>query len=319
MNLAQSIKLIFIAIFVFQALPETAQSAERVRVLATFSILGDMVERVGGQHVTVTTLVGPDGDTHVYKPTPAAAKAMSKSEVLIVNGLEFEGWLDRLVEAADFKGKRVVATNGIDAIPYEEGEGHDDHAKDKHDDHAHHDHHDHGEFDPHAWQSLKNAMVYVNNIAAALSEIDPNNAATFNKNRIAYIAEIKALDKDIRAMVARLPQDRRTVVTSHDAFQYFGREYGLKFLAPQGLSTDSEASAKDVAHLIKQMRAKNISAVFLENITDPRLIKQIAKETGANVGGTLYPGALSGPNGPASTYLKMIRHNATMLTRALGS
>ena len=162
-------------------------------------------------------------------------------------------------------------------------------------------------------------MIYVNNIAAALAVISPNNAAEFYKNRAAYIAEIKALDAQIHQMVAGLPEDRRTVVTSHDAFQYFGRSYGLTFLAPQGLSTESEASAKDVAHLIEQMRAKRISAVFVENITDARLIKQIAKETGATVGGTLYPGALSGADGPASTYLKMIRHNATMLTRALGS
>ena len=324
MNFGKSIKLTLTVILITLALPVTAHSAEKIKALATFSILGDMVKRIGGQHVVVTTLVGPDGDTHVYRPTPAAAKAMSESDLLIVNGLEFEGWLDRLVEASDFKGERVVATKGIDAIPYGDSEGHDEHAKDKHDDHAkdkhdEHAHHDHGEFDPHAWQSLENAAIYVNNIAAALAAISPNNAAEFYKNRAAYIAEIKALDAQIHQMVAGLPEDRRTVVTSHDAFQYFGRSYGLTFLAPQGLSTESEASAKDVAHLIEQMRAKRISAVFVENITDARLIKQIAKETGATVGGTLYPGALSGPDGPASTYLKMIRHNATMLTRALGS
>ena len=348
MNFGKSIKLTLTVILITLALPVTAHSAEKIKALATFSILGDMVKRIGGQHVVVTTLVGPDGDTHVYRPTPAAAKAMSESDLLIVNGLEFEGWLDRLVEASDFKGERVVATKGIDAIPYGDSEGHDEHAKDKHDDHAkdkhdehakdkhddhakdkhdehakdkhdEHAHHDHGEFDPHAWQSLTNAVIYVNNIAAALAVISPNNAAEFYKNRAAYIAEIKALDAQIHQMVAGLPEDRRTVVTSHDAFQYFGRSYGLTFLAPQGLSTESEASAKDVAHLIEQMRAKRISAVFVENITDARLIKQIAKETGATVGGTLYPGALSGPDGPASTYLKMIRHNATMLTQALGS
>ena len=316
MKFGKSIKLIFTAIFVSLALPVTAHSAEKVKILATFSILGDMVERIGGQHVNITTLIGPDGDTHVYRPTPAAAKSMRESDLLVFNGLEFEGWLDRLVEASGFNGKRVVATTGIDAIPYEEGDDHDEHAKDKHDDHAHH---DHGEFDPHAWQSLANAIIYVNNITAALAQIAPANATTFYQNRAAYIAEIKALDAQIHQMVAGLPEDRRTVVTSHDAFQYFGRSYGLTFLAPQGLSTESEASAKDVAHLIEQMRAKRISAIFVENITDPRLITQIAKETGATVGGTLYPGALSAPDGPASTYLKMIRHNATMLAGALGS
>jgi len=170
-----------------------------------------------------------------------------------------------------------------------------------------------------AWQSLANAMVYINNITAALAQIDPDNAVKFYKNRAAYIVEVKELDEQIREMVARLPKNRRTVVTSHDAFQYFGLDYGINFLAPQGLSTASEASAQDVARLITQMSAKDISAIFVENITDPRLIQQIAKETGATVGGTLYPGALSGPDGPAPTYLKMIRHNATMLTSALRS
>jgi zinc/manganese transport system substrate-binding protein len=317
--------LIFASLLVLLALPVTAHSAEKIRVLATFSILGDMVKRIGGQHVVVTTLVGPDGDTHVYRPTPAAAKAMNEANLLIVNGLGFEGWLDRLVEASGFNGSRVVVTKGIEAIPYKEGNDHDEHSKDKHDEHSKDKHdddhasHDHGAFDPHAWQSLVNAEIYVNNITAALAQIAPNNAAKFYQNRAVYIAEIKELDRYIREMVASLSQNNRTVVTSHDAFQYFGRDYGLTFIAPQGLSTESEASAKDVAHLIKQIRAKHISAVFIENVADPRLIQQIAKETGVTIGGTLYPGALSWPNGPAFTYLRMLRHNATMLIQALGS
>jgi len=323
--------------------PVAAQSTEPTRVVASFSILGDMVKRIGGEHVAVTTLVGPDGDTHVYQPTPGDARALSRAQVLIVNGLEFEGWIDRLVIASDFNGLRVIATKGIDAIPFENGHDengehkhahdHDDHAK--HEEHGHgkkhehhaeassHDHgdahHHHGAFDPHAWQSLRHGVTYVENITAALATADPANAATFYGNRATYVAEIEALDADIRRIVAGLPADRRTVVTSHDAFQYFGREYGLTFLAPQGLSTESEASARDVAHLIKQMREKRVSAVFVENITDSRLLEQIARETGATIGGTLYPGALSGPDGPAPTYLDMMRHNATTLAQALGS
>lgn len=310
------------------AAPVAAQSGEPARVVATFSILGDMVQRIGGDHVTVTTLVGPNGDTHVYQPTPAAARAVSEAQVLIVNGLEFEGWLDRLTDASDFDGLRVVATTGIDPIAFEDG--HDDHAGEEHhddegDDHAeeaHHDdedHHDHGAFDPHAWQSLKNAVTYADNITAALALNDPDNATAFYQNRAAYVAEIEALDAEIHDIVASLPENRRTVVTSHDAFQYFGRDYGLTFLAPQGWSTESEASAQDVAGLIKQMRAEGISAVFVENITDSRLLEQIANETGASIGGTLYPGALSGPDGPAPTYLDMMRHNANALAQSLGS
>ncbi len=334
--------------------PAAAQPTEQIPVVATFSILGDMVERIGGKHVAVTTLVGPDGDTHVYQPTPAAARSVSEAQVLFVNGLEFEGWLDRLIDASDFDGLRVVATKGIEPIAYEDGEdhaqhddhadsghdhgkhegedhakhdhgdGHDDHAEEAghdHEDHAEtgHDHHHHGAFDPHAWQSLGNAVFYVNNITAALAQSDPANAADFYQNRAAYVAEIEALDAEIREMVASLPANRRTVVTSHDAFQYFGRDYGLTFLAPQGLSTESEVSAQDVARLIEQMRAEDISAVFVENITDSRLLEQIANETGATIGGTLYPGALSSPDGPAPTYLDMMRHNATTLAQALSS
>ena len=353
--------------------PVAAQSTKPVPVVATFSILGDMVERIGGEHVAVTTLVGPDGDAHVYKPTPADARAVSQAKVLIVNGLEFEGWLDRLIDASDFAGLRVVATQGVEPIAFDEEDHHEgeDHAEDDHDDHGHDDHghddhghddhghgekhaeaghdddhgqddhghgekhaeashddhghddhhagHDHGAFDPHAWQSLKNAVIYVDNITAALAKADPANAAVYYGNRAAYVAEIEALDADIRKIVGRLPNDRRTVVTSHDAFQYFGRDYGLTFLAPQGLSTESEASAQDVARLIEQMRDENISAVFVENITDSRLLKQIANETGATIGGTLYPGALSGPDGPAPTYLDMMRHNAMTLAQALSS
>ncbi len=338
------IACLFIASAIIQmGLIPTAKSSEQIKVVATFSILGDMVNRIGGDHVLLTTLVGPNGDTHVYKPTPNAAKALSEADVLFVNGLDFEGWITRLIEASGFDGRKVVATSGVKAIAYEEEGGHDDHSDEKHDKHADddhsdekhdkhadddhsdekhndaHAHHDHGEFDPHAWQSLSSAIVYVDNITAALAQFAPRKATKFYQNRESYIAEIEALHRQIQKITASLPQNRRTVVTSHDAFQYFGRDYGLTFLAPQGLSTESEASAKDVAKLIEQMRTKHIKAVFIENISDPRLLQQIAKETGATIGGTLYPGALSEPNGPAPTYLKMLRHNAMTITRALGS
>ena len=316
--------------FMLIVLTGTAKSDEKIKVVATFSILGDMVKRIGGDHILLTTLVGPNGDTHVYKPSPAAAKALSQADVLFVNGLDFEGWITRLIEASGFKGRHVVTTSGVKTIAYEEGEGHDDHSDDPHDKHAkkkhagdkHHDdhaHHDHGEFDPHAWQSLINARVYVDNITDALAQFAPDKAAKFYQNRATYTAEIESMHNQIKKLISSLPQHQRTVVTSHDAFQYFGRDYGITFLAPQGLSTDSEASAQDVAKLIEQMRTKKIKAVFLENITDPRLLQQIAKETGAKIGGTLYPGALSEPDGPAPTYLKMLHHNAKTLSQALGS
>ena len=311
--------------------PALAESDEPIRVVATFSILGDMVSRIGGEHVAVTTLVGPDGDTHVYRPTPAAARAVSEADVLVVNGLDFEGWLDRLVETANFDGVRVVATAGIDPITFEDDHG-DDHDGDhdheesnaaedhgeEHDAHGdEHEDHAHGAFDPHAWQSLRHAVTYVDNVTLALANVSPESASTFYRSRALYVAEIEALDAEIRSLLAELPDGARTIVTSHDAFQYFGRDYGLAFIAPQGLSTESEASAKDVVRLIELIRKQGIRAVFLENIADPRLLKRIADETGATIGGTLYPGALSGPEGPAPTYLDMMRHNARTLAQAL--
>ena len=207
---------------------------------------------------------------------------------------------------------------------HDEHAEHDDHGEDDehamHDDHAEDDEHhahDHGAFDPHAWQSLRHATVYVDNIAAALSKADPDNAGTYYRNREAYVGELEALDAEIREIVAGLPEGSRTVVTSHDAFQYFGHDYGLTFIAPQGLSTESEVSAQDVARLIHQIRDLGIRAVFIENIADSRLLERIAEETGAVIGGTLYPGALSGPDGPAPTYLDMMRHNAMTLAQAL--
>ncbi len=334
-----------------------AWADEPLPVVATFSILGDMVDAIGGDHIALTTLVGPSGDAHVYQPTPQAARAVSEAEVLFTNGLEFEGWLDRLVEAASFDGALAVATAGIDPIAYDD---HDDHGEDHHDDDHHDDHkdhddhadeehhddhhdghkehddhadheehddhadhaghegHDHGTYDPHTWLSAKLAVTYADNIAAALAQADPENAGDYYANRAAYVSELEALHVEITALIGGLPADKRTVVTSHDAFQYFARDYGLVFAAPQGLSTDSEASAKDVSEMIEHIRHDGISAVLVENIADSRLLEQIASETDATIGGTLYPGALSGEDGPAATYLDLMRHNATTLSDALG-
>lgn len=315
----------FAVIFVLSLVAVASGTPDRpIQAVATFSILGDMVSRIGGEHVAVTTLVGPNGDAHVYRPTPAAARAVSQANILVVNGLGFEGWLDRLIEASDFGGIRVVATAGIEPLAVDDadkvdqahdlvhgaGEPAEDH------DEGHHDH-DHGALDPHTWQSLRHAVTYVDNITEALAKADPENASTFYRKRAAYVAEIEALDAEIRALFAELPPGSRTIVTSHDAFRYFGHEYGLTFVAPQGLSTESEASARDVASLIELIRDRGIRAVFTENVADPRLLRRIADETDATVGGTLYPGALSGPGGPAPTYLDMMRHNARTLSRAL--
>ena len=313
------------------ALVSPAFAEEKLNIIATFSILGDIVANVGRDRVEVTTLVGPDGDAHVFQPAPADALAVAGAQVIVANGLGFEGWMDRLVEASGTKATIISASEGIAPIAFgeekhdhAEGEAHDhDHAEGEAHDHDHakeeagHEGHDHGAFDPHAWQSVTNVAIYVGNIERGLAAADPAGAEIYKVNAAAYLAELDALDAEIRAAVAALPEDRRTVVTSHDAFGYFAADYGLTFVAPQGVSTEAEASAQDVAALITQIRDAGIAAVFVENIADRRLLDQIAAETGAAIGGTLYSDALSGPEGPAATYLAMMRHNLGQLTGAL--
>jgi zinc/manganese transport system substrate-binding protein len=303
------------------AAPAFAQ--EKLKVIATFSILGDVVANVGGDRIEVTTLVGPDGDAHVFQPSPADAEAVAGAQVIVANGLGFEGWMDRLTEASGTEAALITAADGVTPIAFgeeehehAEGEAHDqDHAKEE----AGHEGHDHGAFDPHAWQSVTNVALYVGNIERGLAAADPAGAETYKANAAAYLAELDALDAEIRAAVATLAEDRRTVVTSHDAFGYFAASYGLTFVAPQGVSTEAEASAQDVAALITQIKEAGITAVFVENIADRRLLDQIAAETGAAIGGTLYSDALSAANGPAGTYLTMMRHNLGQLVAALQS
>lgn len=315
--------------------PAAAQEATtKIPVVASFSILGDFVKEVGGDRVEVTTLVGPNGDAHVFQPAPGDAKKVSAAQIVFVNGLGFEGWIDRLVKASGTKAEIVVATKGITPreMADEDEDEHDhaahDHDKDHkdhdHDDHAKtdghdHDHagHDHGGTDPHAWQSVANAQIYVANIRDALIAADPAGKAAYEANAAAYTAKLQALDAEVKAAVANIPEKNRRIITSHDAFGYFGAAYGVEFIAPQGVSTDSEASAKDVARIIRQIKAQNIPAVFMENISDPRLVKRIAKETKAKVGGELFSDALSGDKGPASTYIDMMKNNVAQLSSAL--
>ena len=321
------VQLMAIALLAMMLGPVRAES--RLNVVATFSILGDMVQQVGGDRVKVTFLVGPDGDTHVYRPTPKSAKTIAQTKVLFVNGLEFEGWIERLVESSGFNGRMVTATVGIEALKMEE-EGHDDdhdkHGKkghhDDHDKHGKkdgHEHHHHGEYDPHAWHSLANARIYVRNIVDGLAAADPQGAKTYRANAERYIKEITSLESEVEKAMKSVSADGRKVVTPHDAFGYLGSAYGIKFLAPVGISTEAEASAGDVAKLIRQIKKEKISAVFVENISDRRLLDQIVRETGARIGGTLYSDALSKANGPAGTYLDLMRHNIRTLVKALGS
>jgi len=307
----------------------SAGAADKVKAVASFSILGDMVRQVGGDRVEVLTLVAPDADAHVFSPTPADAKTLAGADLFFVNGLGFEGWMERLEKSSGFKGKTVVVSNGVKPLTMEEEEGHhhgeeadhdhDDHAKDEHDhdDHAPHDEHD--VTDPHAWQDLANGKIYVANIRDGLIAADPEGRAVYQANAAKYLDAIAKEEIAVKAAIDSLPEERRKIITSHDAFGYFGSAYGLEIIAPEGVSTESEASAQDVAKIIRQIKEEKIQAVFLENVADHRLLDQIARETSAKIGGTLYSDALSGPDGPAPTYLDMFRHNIGVLTAALSS
>ena len=282
----------------------SARAQDRLNVIASFSILGDFVKNVGGDRVEVATLVGPNGNAHVYAPSPGDAKKVADAKLVFVNGLGFEGWLERLVKASGTKAPIVVATKGIKPLERAGEHEHD---------------HDHGRADPHAWQSVANAKIYVANIRDALIAADPAGKDAYLANAAAYLAKLDALERDVREVVAKIPPDRRRVITSHSAFGYFQDAYGVSFTAPQGVSTEAEASAKDVAAIIAQIRKQKVAAVFLENVTDPRLVEQIARETGAKVGGTLYSDALTDDKGDATTYIDLIRHNLRQLASALVS
>jgi len=267
----------------------------RLNVVASFSIPGDFVRNVGGDRVNVTTLVGPNADVHVYTPAPADAKTIADAKLVIVNGLGLEGWLPRLVQSASGKAAIIAASNGI--APLKLGT----------------------DADPHAWQSVSNAKIYVANIRDALAAADPADAAVFRANAERYLAELDALEAEVRTAVAKIPAERRKVISTHDAFGYFAEAYGIAFIAPLGVSTETEPSARDIAQIIDQIKKTKIPAVFLENMSDGRLIGRIAAETGAKVGGTLISDALTDEKGVCPTYIEMVRHNIKALTSALGN
>jgi zinc/manganese transport system substrate-binding protein len=288
-----------LAAAILVALSSAANAADKVKAVASFSILGDMVRHVGGDRVEVVTLVGPNADAHVFNPTPADAKALAAADLFFVNGLGFEGWIERLEKSSGFRGEVVVASKGVTPLKMREEAGH--------------------RYDPHAWQDLANGQVYVANVRDALVAADPDGKSIYEANAAKYLDAIDAEKAAVKAALGALPEARRKVITSHDAFAYFGKAYGLDIVAPQGVSTESEASAQDVARIIRQIKAAKIPAVFIENITDRRLLDQIARETGAKIGGALYSDALSASGGPAPTYLDMFRHNVGAITAALSS
>jgi zinc/manganese transport system substrate-binding protein len=288
-------KRVFAALAVAASFSASAQTP--IPVTTSFSILGDLVRVVGGDRVVVTALVGPNEDAHVFEPKPADAKAILQAKLVVINGLGFEPWMGKLVQSAGYKGASVIASTGVQPRKMEDD--------------------GHVITDPHAWQNPTNVIFYANNIRKALAQLDPAGAATYQANTSAYVAELQALDTWATTQFAAVPADKRKVITSHDAFGYFAAHYQLKFLAPQGVSTDGEASAKQVASLIRQIQREKIKAVFLENMANPKLLAQLSKEANVVPGDTLYADALSALDQPGATYLKMARHNITALVAGL--
>jgi zinc/manganese transport system substrate-binding protein len=274
--------------------------ADKLRAVASISIIADLVHNVGGDRVEVTALVGPDGDPHIYSPPPGDARTLASSAIVFVNGLGLEGWTTRLIAASGTRAPTVVVSSGVAPrkMPDEDRSGRI-------------------AIDPHAWQAVANAKIYIANIRDGLSAADPAGSAVYAANAAAYLGKLDELEREIRTAIATIPADRRKIITTHDAFGYFADAYGINFIAPQHVATEAEPSARDVAAIIAQIKQQKIPAVFLENITDPRLMQEIARETGAKIGGTLYSDALSAPGGPAGNYIEMMRHNLREMTKAL--
>lgn len=285
-----------------------ALAADKLKVVASFSIVGDLAAEVGGDHVEVTTLVGPNGDAHAFEPSPANAKALGEAAVLVENGLGLESWMKRLTTAANFNGKTVVASEGVkprlwQGDPEEVAEL----AKDK----------SGRAIDPHAWQDPENGIRYIENIVAGFSAADPAHAADYAANGKALAKQVSEIDARLKSEFAKLPAEKRRIVTSHDAFGYFGAAFDIQFIAPEGLSTESDVSAADIAKIIRQIKEEHITAIFVENVSDPRLLDQIARETGVKIGGELFSDALSPADGPAPTYVKMFENNEGQLLSAM--
>lgn len=292
------ILLVFLPVLLALPLPVKAtEPPAPIRIVASFSILGDMIRQIGGDDVDLRILVGPNEDAHTYQPTPQDAKAVAQAEIIAINGLKFEGWIGRLIPASGTKAKLLVASAGVrPRVMKDEGQVIPD---------------------PHAWQDPRNGKIYIRNIAGALITARPELADTFKKRAEAYNAKLNEIDAQARAAFAAIPPEQRKIITSHDAFGYLAAAYQIRILSPLGLSTEAEATPESVATLIKQIKIEKVKALFIENMSDPRLIEQIAADTGAHVGGMLYPDALSKPDGEVPTYLELLRHNCRILAETL--
>lgn len=292
MKIINSVFVLVIFLSVF-SINVSANNEQPIRVVTSFSILENLVAELGGNRVDIKNLVGRNSDAHIYQPKSSDAVAIAKADLVIMNGLGFEGWIARLMDNNGYAKKRLVASQGVQTLMTDD------------------------EVDPHAWQSFQNIKIYIDNITQVLIEIAPQYKQEFDRRNEALMQKVRLLQQELSQKINAIPKSQRLVVTSHDAFAYLGREFDIQFIAPVGFNTDSEPTASDVAKLIDQIKSQGIKALFVENISNPRLMKQIAAETGVVIGGSLYSDALSEVDGPAATYLEMMRHNIESLVKAL--
>jgi ABC-type Zn uptake system ZnuABC Zn-binding protein ZnuA len=278
------------------------RAAEPIAVVATFSVVGDMLANVGGDHVRITTIVGPDGDCELYQPTVADVAHVAAARAVFLNDLneEFEPWLEPLLKQAEFHGAKIVVSRGVRTLTAEE------------------EHPVSGRplptaIDQHAWLDPRNGAVYVRNIAEALARLDAANAADYRARAADYTKQIQALDDWARKELAEVPAGKRRALSSHDSLQYIANAYGITLLSVVGWTNKAEPSAAELAKLARQVRSQRVKALFLDSITDPRAIQRIAAETGASIGGTMYADSLSPPGGAADSYLKMLQHDVATL------
>ncbi|CAH2600771.1 Metal ABC transporter substrate-binding protein [Rhodovastum atsumiense] len=275
-----------------------ARAEQTVPVVASFSILADMVRQIGGSAVSVRSLVPPDGDAHTYEPRPSDLQAVHSARLVVINGLAFEGWMQRLLPASGYQGPVVTTTEGVTSRTMREESGQ-------------------VATDPHAWQDPRNGVIYARNIGEGLAKAVPDHAAAFRAAAADYARRIAETDAWIEKQIAAVPPGKRRILTSHDAFGYFGARYGIEFHGIEGISTESEPSAASIAALVKLIHEEGIKAVFVENMTSPRIARTVARESGAVLGPAVYSDALSQPGGPADTYLKMFRHNVPLFVKAM--
>ncbi len=271
-------------------------TAQKKVVISSASMIWDMVDNIAGDKIENRLIVPIGGDPHTYSPTPRDAQKVASSDLIFINGLTFEGWITELIENSGTKGKTITVTEGLTPIASSQYKN---------------------AYDPHAWMDLAKAQTYITNILQGLIEIDPVNKGYYEENYRNYSQELKDLDAYISKRILEIPEEKRLIVTSHDAFSYYGKRYGLDVQGIIGISTESEAQTSDIVRISNSIKSSGVPAIFVESTINPKLIKQIATDNGVAIGGSLYADSIGEKGSNGSTYLKMMKSNTDVIVDAL--